>query len=590
LGTGVDGSPVAGRATAARAPAPRADAAGAAQFGAILKETRKALKNRQLYSHIEHHGEEQLLAIYGRFVRFLQESGEVTLRVEVSSFLWDEHEVFVDDGHDINFGYSLYRAGVRQLTIRPALSWEEFLSFWSLLAADLTEKSSEDLLTRLWRQGFDNVSWIAQVQLDAEEEDVELFKAVEASLAEAMRTFSADRVREAYGSELAMLLTRFSQQAAAQGTLAEDEQTPSAEQARAERVRVLAAVATTLVDITQLRSFPESEEYVAEAFEQLATSLLAENDAPALGSLAELAIEKLQQPAGPVQDAAVKLGIGGFVKSLTSARSIHALRALLESPSIALTARSFGALVRLLSGEGSQLLLGLLDAKMPTEFRTVILRVMAHVPAEQAVHVARRIRTADERLALELLGVIETMQVPRRVMLCEPALGNPVRAVRRQALEVMGRVQDDPGGPQMLTRHLERCADQEERLEYIAAIARFANAESERALTTRLQRPELDPRELTALWRGVLSSESPTAYAAAARVAAESTRGLLGSAKDESKKAALVEALGEVPDVQSVRVLASIAHEENLASRVLVKRAQDVLAGMKTRLGATGGA
>ncbi|MBM4279506.1 MAG: hypothetical protein FJ137_01660 [Deltaproteobacteria bacterium] len=560
------------------------------QLGAILKETRKALKNRLLYSHIEDHGEDQLLAIYGRLVRFLQAAGEISLRVEVSSFVWNDVEVFIDDGHDINFGYSLYRAGVRLVSLRPALVWEEFLAFWTLIASDLGEPHEEDLLTRLWRQGFDNIHWVAQLKLDDDEFDIEVQDFLDGTLTEAVQRFSPDQLREAWGAELTALASSFAQQAAAQGVLADDQRAVSAEQTRAERTLVLAGVAKTLLEITQLKAFAEAEEYFAEAFEQLAIAMLAERDAATLGALAEQAHALLQQPAGPVQDAAVKMGINGFVRALTSPKNIPQLRALLDDPQTALPPREFAALVRLLSAEGAPLLLTFLDGKLTHEPRSIVLRVLANASAEQAVHIARRMRNADERLALELLGVVSSLQVPRRVMLCEPALMNTSRLVRRTALETMVRCMDDPAAPQMLGRHLGRLADIDERIELIGAIARFDSDESARTFAQRLQQPELEARELTALWRGLLTAESPTAHAVVTRAAAEPTRGLLGSAKDETRKAALVEVLGEHADVRSARVLASITQDENLSSRALVKRAQDLLGALKARLGRTGGA
>jgi hypothetical protein len=560
------------------------------QLAAILKETRKALKNRQLYSHIADHGLDQLQALHARLARFLAAAGEVSLRVEVSSFVWNDVEVFEDAGHDINFGYSLYRAGVRLLTMKPSLPWDEFNAFWSLVADDLAYKGDEDLLTRLWRHGFEHIAWIAKTQLDDQEDTAGLLQVLDVSLTEVVKNFSSDQLRAAHGAELTTMMAHFGTLMATDVHDVELRPSSSPDDLRAERARVLSGVATTLIDITQLRSFPESDEYVAEAFEQLVTALLTEQNAMQLGGLAEHALEAFAQRTGPVQEAALQQGVKGFVKALTSPSHLQALRALLEDPATTMAPRPFTALVRLLFTEGSQVLLALLDAKLSTELRTVLLRALTGTSAEQAVHIARRIRNADEKLASELLNVIGALQVPRRAMLCEPALSNPSRLVRRTALEVIARSPDDGSAATMLGRHLERCHDAEERIEIIGAIARFESVEAERVLAARLQREDANPREHQAAWRGLLGAGTKSALALAEKVATTSTRGMLGSAKDERAKGALVEALGDQADARTLRLLAMIAQDENLASRGLVKRAQELLAVMKARLGGAAGA
>jgi hypothetical protein len=561
----------------------------ASQLAAILKETRKTLKNRQLYSHVADHGLDQLQALHGRLVRFLALVGEVSLRVEVSSFVWNDIEVFQDDGHDINFGYSLYRAGVRLLTFKPTIIWEEFLALWTLVADDLTYKGDEDLLTRLWRFGFEHVAWIAKIQLDDDEDTTGLLQVLDVALPDAVKNFAAGQLRAAHGAELAAMMAHFGAVSQAQPSAAALRLTSTTDDQHVERARVMAAVAMTLTDIAQLRSFPEADEYLAEAFEQLATVLIAEQNTAQLGAIAEHALEAAGQRAGPVQEAALKLGVAGFVKALAVPVHLRALRALLEEPSTTLPPRPFTALVRLLFTEGSPLLLSLLDANLSAELRTIVLRALSGINAEQAVHVARRIRSADEKLACELLNVIGALQVPRRAMLCEPALTNASRLVRRTALEVIGRSPGDGGAPTMLGRHLDRCADAEERLAIIAAIARFEGAEAERVLFARSQRDDIDPREQHAVWRGLLGAGTSSVLAQAEKVATLSTRGLLGSAKDESAKAALVEALGEQVDARSLRILTVIAQDESRASRALVKRANELLAITKARVGGAGG-
>jgi hypothetical protein len=236
-----------------------------------------------------------------------------------------------------------------------------------------------------------------------------------------------------------------------------------------------------------------------------------------------------------------------------------------------------------LGADGSQALLTLVDGKLPVATRVIVLQALARSAPSEAVHIARRLKSADERLACELLDVIVLLTMPRRVMLCEPALSHPSALVRRHALAVIQRCDESADAVTLLVRLLDRSQDPGERLQLIDAIARADCAEGERALTAHMKRENLDKREQQATWGALLGGGSLTVLALAERVARQSTRGLLGMAKDESLKASLVEALGQHSDVRNMKVLAIVVQEESLSSRALHRRAQEVLTAIRAR-------
>jgi hypothetical protein len=554
----------------------------ATAIGAIIREIRRAMKARQMYVHIENHGEDQLRALFARLQGVLEDVGDVSLRVEVSSLLWSDVEVFDDDARDINFGYSLYRAGVRILVFRPSLTWDEFLSFWTVVAEDLADVSGEDLLTRLWRQGYDGVAWVAQTQLDDIDEVEDLARLLTRTASGAQVQHASDALIEQHGPALRALLEGFAQQATAHGpgVLPVVSRAIEADDL-AERARVMASAASTLLDITQLQSFPEAGEFLADGFEQMATAMLSESSAAEVGALAERAFDGIATNTGTVQEDALRLALVGMTRALRSPHSVLRLRAQCEDGTLSVS--GFSALVRLLAADGSQGLLTLLDGKLPVAARVVVLQALARSAPSEAVHIARRLKSADERLACELLDVIVLLNMPRRVMLCEPALSHPSPLVRRHTLAVIQRCDESADVVTLLVRLLDRSQDPGERLQLIDALARADCAEGERALTAHVKREEIDKREQQATWAALLGGGSLTVLALAERVARQSTRGLLGMAKDESLKASLVEALGQHSDVRNMKVLAIVVQEESLSSRALHRRAQEVLTAIRAR-------
>ena len=551
-----------------------------AALGAILRETRRTMKNRQLYSHIEDHGEDQLRALHARMVQFLEINGEVSLRIEVSALRWGEVEVFDDDARDINFGYSLYRAGVRVLVFRPGLAWEEFLSFWTLVAEDLIEQDDEDLLTKLWTRGYESIAWVAQNLIEDSDASEALPEYLRQTQGGALQDFTSDALIAGHGLALAKMLEGFGQQAAAQGPpgSAHDGRPLDLSEQNAERIRVVGAVALTLLDIAQLQSIPASGQFITDSFEQLVGPMMADHGAAQVGVLVGRAFGGLAKNAGTVQETATREALSGILRAVRTPENILRLRAQCEDTHAALPVASMIAITRLLVPEGSEMLLTLLEGKLPNELRAVVLQALTQVAPTEAVHISRRLRTADERQACGLLDVLVVLAVPRPVMQCEPALTHPSPVVRRHALMVMARCKDNAGSSVLFARQLERVTEIEERLFYIAALGSSPCPESERVLSAYVQREGIEAREQEAAWSALLSSSSVTALSLAERVAAQGTRGFLGSSKEEAAKTTLVEALGRNVERRCLAILLAIAQDKTLSSRKLHKRAQELLA------------
>ncbi len=551
----------------------------------ILRDIRKVMKTKQLYAHVEDHGNDQLRAIHARLDAMLQVIGELSLRVDVSSLVWNDAEVFNDESHDLNFGYSLYRSGVRLLAFRAGLEWEEFLQFWTHVAGDIAYQGDEDLLTRLWRDGYEHIAWVALTQLIEDDATELTYKSVGA---DALTRFSPEELKKYHGEALAALHRAFSMQAAQSGwqEFGDDDHTVL-RILEEERARVASAVAEALLDMARIDSFPEVDGYQVATFERLAEQLLWKAQGMALASLCERAHAFLSREQRPAQRQALTNAVSGLGRALRAPTSFDLLRTLVISPTFSATA--YGSIVRLLVGEGTGVLLALLDGALRPELRSITLRGLALTPANEVPALARRVRSAEERQACDLLDVIALLDVPRKTTLCEPALGSSSRVVRTKAMQVIGRCNEPANAANIIGRHLNKCADPAERVEAIQILGKLECPEADRALLVFVAKDGSPPTEVARAWEALLSHASESAFAEAEQVASSSTRGVFGAARSEAQKAGLVEALGLLADVRAIRLLSIICADEGRSSKGVYRRARDLLDGIRARLEATTG-
>lgn len=551
----------------------------------ILRDIRKVMKTKQLYAHVEDHGHDQLRAIYARLEAMLQIIGELSLRVDVSSLIWNDVEVFSDESHDLNFGYSLYRAGVRLLAFRSGLEWEEFVQFWAHVSGDIGYHGDEDLLTRLWRDGYEHIAWIALTQLIEDDATELAYKSVGA---DALNRFSPEALKEHHGDALAALHRSFITQAAHGGWSDHgDDEQAVLRILEEERARIASAVAEALLDMARIDSFPEVDGYQIATFERLAEQLLWKGQGMALASLCERAYAFLSREQRPAQRQSLTNAVAGLGRALRAPTSFDLLRTLVMAPGFSATA--YGSIVRLLVGDGTNVLLSLLDGALRPEFRSITLRGLALTPAAEVPALARRVRSAEERQACDLLDVIALLDMPRKTTLCEPALSSSLRVVRTKAMQVIGRCNEPANAGLIIGRHLERCADASERVEAIQILGKLECAEADRALLGYIAKDNCPPTEIARAWEALLSHPSETAFAEAEQVASSSTRGVFGAARSEAQKAGLVEALGLLADVRAARLLNVICADEGRSSKAVYRRARDLLDAIRARLDATNG-
>lgn len=555
----------------------------------ILQDTRRALKNRHLFAHIENHGAEQLSAIFVRLQQLLQEHGAIVLRVEVSTLQWGDHAVLEDDARDVNFVFPLFQTGVRRLVIRPGVPERDFISFWTHVGNALLDRGNEDLLTRLWKESYSHINWVAHVEIDEPDDDtVRLLQVVSEAREALNRGRGVEQELLSHRHRVAAVVRSLKTQRAALdlqrcvGPRGDPE--ALLPELASERARVQLGVGRSLLDIATVASHPDAAPFLSLSFAQVALSLLQDRKLSDLCALASQAQHLLANEQNPIHRRALELAVEGLASEVRSDDARDRLVAA-ASGGAQLSAETLPGLTWLLVTPEPTPALSLLELSLPPQVRRALCDALVTHAAPEAVAVARKLRTASEALARELLDVVKRMELPKKVFLLEPGLQHRSVEVRRCTLQDILSGNEPSPAATAIGRAIARCNDQEERLQLIASLAQLECPATERFLIERLDETGLSEGETQALWTALLQLTTQSSLAVAMGVMTSQTRGMLGASSGEQKKASLVEAAGALGGIRALSLLTAMLSAESNSSRNLVKRAQMLRANVAEVLG-----
>jgi len=120
---------------------------------------------------------DQLRQVTGQF-------GEVELHISTNRIVVGEEEVYKSEARTHNLAFEFFRQGLRRLNFKPGLTHEEVDAFISRFAeCSIVDQIDEDFITTLWREPFENITYIAidgftEKIFMSEERFIEEFKGV----------------------------------------------------------------------------------------------------------------------------------------------------------------------------------------------------------------------------------------------------------------------------------------------------------------------------------------------------------------------------------------------------------------------------
>ncbi len=122
----------------------------------------KALRATQLYMPNNPVYQRAVDNIRGAFGRIWQATDDLILDVGETELRWEDAVVYSQEQKNESIAWTFYKDGVRSLTFRPGVEEAEIVKFLGVLhkARNLQADAPEDLLTLLWAEDFQFISYI----------------------------------------------------------------------------------------------------------------------------------------------------------------------------------------------------------------------------------------------------------------------------------------------------------------------------------------------------------------------------------------------------------------------------------------------
>lgn len=98
---------------------------------------------------------------------------DVALAVRPFELVWKDEIVYLERDRERSLAFRLFRDGVRRVTVRRDVPWDELLTFLQIMSIRYTgvRQQEEDIVTLLWKAGFKGIDIVAVEGFEAEDED-----------------------------------------------------------------------------------------------------------------------------------------------------------------------------------------------------------------------------------------------------------------------------------------------------------------------------------------------------------------------------------------------------------------------------------
>jgi HD-GYP domain-containing protein (c-di-GMP phosphodiesterase class II) len=102
--------------------------------------------------------------LYRNIKSVLCSAEQISLQVEPWRFLYGKHEVYRNDDREHSLSFKLFRDGVREITLRDGIDWEELSQLIEIFSSvsNLSQGAWEDdIVTLFWRKDFSHIELVA---------------------------------------------------------------------------------------------------------------------------------------------------------------------------------------------------------------------------------------------------------------------------------------------------------------------------------------------------------------------------------------------------------------------------------------------
>jgi len=118
---------------------------------------------------------------YSKFREFFYYNDELQLKIKQNEIFCGPEQVFSSSEKEDNLALFFFKDGLREITFKKGLTNDEMESFFKVITLDFdTEAVDDDVVTLFWEKDFQNIQYVVDEAVLADEEDYETSAVVEA--------------------------------------------------------------------------------------------------------------------------------------------------------------------------------------------------------------------------------------------------------------------------------------------------------------------------------------------------------------------------------------------------------------------------
>lgn len=546
----------------------------------------KGIKNIGIYRHNTAKYQEYLQKSLDSLSRFIEKFGPMSLKVEAQCFSIMKAPVFEANDND-NLPYKFYRDGIRHLIFRQEITAEEYLNFVLIALSD--PNRGEDILSQLWKAGFEHIEYIVVEgfsvgEMNEDEVQVEVDQIV-GYLYSRLRSTSEDYLRFARVSaeDLDMKLDGVDQMrgAVVSGETASNQviEAVQAEIAEDENTRLFPKIVQAVFQVIDEGGIADVE-VLEEIFIQLLDSMLLQEDFATINAL----IVKLRAMERDPNKADLAERMRTFVQGkMGDEQRLRRIGEILNTSRPKQPQDIFRYLYAL-ENRSVITLLDILETIELQENRTILCDALAALGKDDPEPFVKRLQSEKSQMVRDMIYVIDKCDFADKMIYFGETLKNPNLAVRLEVLAILSRSKSE-----QCRRFIVTALDDQNpqmRVQAAKVLPNMSPAKALNDLMRVIKAPTFEKRELkerTALYEalGITGQQGALSHF----IQMLSVKGLLHRAKIKEDKLLAVAGLGQMPSIPAYKALQATVEDKANDAEVLSAARRALYTMKKTLFG-----
>ena len=529
----------------------------------------KGLRATQLYLPNNPVYQRAVENIRTSFRQIWQSTDDLHLDVEETAFRWEGTVVYQQEQRPESVAWTLYKDGVRSLTLRPSVEDSEIVRFLGVLhkAKNLQPEAADDLLTLLWAEDFQFISYTFRELISENAAPIEAGETIPAAsptdVRQAVREEAPPPRREGLVSPEEFDTTLY--------FLEEREIEYLRREAEREYQQDLRRnVLSMLFDLLELQTYGTVRAELIGIVENFIPYLLGAGDFRSVAYILREVRVVLERARELIPEH--RKILAGLPARLSQASALSQLLQSLDEATVHPTEEELSELLRELRAEALGTLMSWIPRLTNERVRELVQNAAARLAQDHAAEVLAALASNEPATQLEMVKLAGRLKLPGAPDGMGPILEHGDRTLKLAVVDALTQI----ASPSAL-RLLERTIDDADRDVRVAGVKFLASRGHRNALTrvesavtgAKLRHSDLTEKMAFYEAYGTLAGAKGIPVLEKLLV----SRGLLARKEDPETRACAAMALGKIRTAEARAVLEKALQDKEALVRNAVSRA-----------------